>query len=139
MLNPVQKEHELCCPGCGAVLRNINEPQFHEEKPTIPPSLNVFLLGSAVENNVKFHFNRDREQINYEKALKRLLDITKEYAINERIAFETMKLVKRNKRGLYSFQIQIKLLLSILAKDENYIYFPKMRAIKQRFENVSGI
>ena len=140
MLNPIQREHELVCPGCGAVIDNIHETPTHVEmKAMIPPNLNIFLLGSAIENNIKFKFNKDSQQLQYEKSLKRMMDITKEYVLPDRIAYATMSEVKKNKRGLYSFQMQIKLLLSILAKDENYIYFPKMRAIKARYENVSGI
>jgi len=139
MIHPIQKEHELICPGCGCVLQNINEVSVNDTKQTIPPSLNVYLLGSAITTNRNYFFNKDKPQIYYERALKRLLDITKEYALPDRMAYATMNIVKKNKRGLYSFNHQIKQLLMILAKDENYIYFPKMRAIKAKYETVTGI
>jgi len=134
MLQPIQKEHELICPcGCGCVLSNVEESIHEEEKSTIPPSLNVYLLGSALENNVTYHFNRDRNQIHEENVLRKLLDITKEYALPDRLAYATFNQLKRNKKGFYSKKQPVKQLISILSKDENYIYFPKMRAIKVRY------
>ena len=139
MLQPIQKEHELICPGCGAVLKNIEEYIYDEQqKPTVPPSLNVFLLGSALENNVKYHFNRDRDQLHQENVLRKLLDVTKEYALPDRFAYATFNQLKRNKRGFWSEHEPFKQLISILSKDENYIYFPKMRAIKIRYGSSKG-
>ena len=141
MLRPIQRDHELICPcGCGCVLQNVEESiHDQQEKQTIPPSLNVFLLGSALDNNVKYHFNRDRNQIHQENVLRKLLDITKEYVLPDRFAYATFNQLKRNKKGFWSEKEPIKQLLLILSKDENYIYFPKMRAIKARYESVNGI
>lgn len=141
MLNPIYADHEIICPcGCGVVLQNIEEPVNNDSgKQTIPPALNVFLLGTAITTNRNFYFNRDKKQIYHEKALRRLRDITKEYSLPDRIAIEAMNVVTKRKRGLYSFHEQIKQLLIILSKDENYMYFPKKNAIKVKYENVTGI
>jgi len=138
MLQPVLKEHELICPGCGCVLKNVEEPTYEgQQKSTIPSSLNVFLLGSALEKNVKYHFQRSREQIYEERVLRGLLDVTKEFALPDRFAYATFNQLKRKKSGFRSKHEPIKELLLILSKDENYIYFPKMRAIKSKYENIS--
>ena len=139
MLQPIQTEHELVCPGCGCVLKTIEE-SIHDPQPktTIPPSLNLFLLGSQLENNVKYHFQRGREQISQERVLRKLLDITKEFALPDRLAYATFSQLKRNKRGFHSEKEPIRQLLLILSKDENYIYFPKMRAIKVKYEKISS-
>jgi len=140
MLQPIQKEHELVCPGCGCVLKNIEESTYDEQqKSTIPPSLNVFLLGSALEKNVKYHFQRSREQIYEERVLRGLLDVTKEFALPDRFAYATFNQLKRKRFGFRSKREPLKQLLLILSKDENYIYFPKMRAIKVRYESLPGI
>lgn len=136
MLVPIEKDHELICPGCGCVLKNIEEPAYEEEKSPVPPSLNIYLLGTAVDKNVKHRFQRSREQLYEERVLRQLLDITKEYALPDRFAYAAFHDLKRKRSGFRSEKEPIKQLISILSKDDNYIYFPKMRAIKAKFTSV---
>lgn len=140
MLEPIQKDHELLCPGCGCVLRNIDESHNEKyEKSPIPPSVEVYLLGSALESNVKYSFRRTPQQGYEERVLRQLLNITKNYAIPDSIAYSTFNEMKKKNRGFRSETEPVKQLLRVLSKDENYIYIHKMRAIKARYEHNTSI
>lgn len=141
MLQPIQREHESMCPNCGCVLNQMGHTEVETvSKTTIPPNLNVYLLGTALENNVSHHFSRTPQQFYEERVLKKLLDITKEYGLPDRIAYETFNVLKRNKRGFRSkkepLREPVKQLLNILSKDENYIHVHKKRAIKVKYESI---
>lgn len=132
-LQPIQKDHELCCPSCGCVLDTILEP--HSELPnTKYSSLNMALLGSALDKNVKFAYPRTRQQAKEEEVLRKLINITKQYSLPEVLAHDTYKELKRKNRGFWSEKEPIKQLIKILSKDDNYIYIHKLRLIKARYE-----
>lgn len=132
---PIQKEHELLCPGCGCVLNEGLEVNDPNEQKTIINSPDIFMLGSALQNNVKFSLQRTPKQIYEEKALKFIFSITKKYSLPDSIAFDTFFQLKRNNRGIRSEKEPIKQLLKILSKDDNYRYFKTMKLIKARYEN----
>lgn len=133
MLQPINKDNELICPNCACVLGLLNEyPE--SEKSTINPSLNMFLLGSAIQNNTKYYFRKTPQMVYEERALRKLVDITKEFALPDRLAYETFNQLKRKKRGFRSETEPIKQLILLLSRDENYIHIHKMRAIKSKYE-----
>lgn len=131
---PIQKENELICPcGCGCVVLVLDESSNQEmiKNPTI--SFNNFLLGSALVNNVKYAKPRSERQTNEENVLRRLISITSEFNIPERIAFETLNQLKRKNRGFKSQKEPIKELIKILSKDDNYLQFYKLKKIKEKY------
>jgi hypothetical protein len=135
MLQPIQKDHEIMCPSCGCVLRDVSDSQ-EMQKPTPTHSIDVFFLGSALEKSVQYAFLKNPQQVYEERVLRQLIDITKEFALPERLANETFKELKRKRRGFRSESLPIKQLLRILSKDENYLHIHKMRAIKAKYESI---
>lgn len=137
MLQPIQKEHEVVCPGCGCVLGEVHEPQVQIET-TIKPSVDMMLLGSALESNVKISQWRTPQQVYEEKVLRFLVYFTKKYSLPEAFAIQTFNELKRKKKGFRSenYNIPIKQLIQILSKDDNYIYIKTLRAIKAKYESI---
>ena len=136
MLQPIQKDHELVCPGCGCVLQNTIESNNIPENEIIPTmSLNIHLLGSALEKNVKYAYPRTSQQSREEQVLRQLEHITKKYDLPSRFALETFNQLKRKNRGFWSETEPIKQLIKILSKDENYFHIKKLQKIKARYEN----
>lgn len=134
---PIQKEHELICPcGCGCVVLVLDESPNLEviKNPVI--SFNNFLLGSALVQNVKYAKPRTERQTNEENVLRRLISITTEFNIPERIAFETLNQLKRKNRGFKSQKEPIKELIKILSKDDNYLHINKLRKIKEKYASI---
>ena len=136
MLQPISKDNDLVCPGCGCVLGHPEPSNEHEEKSLIPPSIDISILGSALETNVRFSFRKTPQQVYEERVLKHLAGICKQYTLPERLAIETFKLLKKRRRGFRSESMPIKVLLEILGRDENYMHIHKMRAIKARYEDL---
>lgn len=134
MLQPVQKDHELCCPSCGCVLAQIDE-EIHEkaEKYTIPTSLNILILGEALSSKGKI---RNPQEVYENNVRQNLINLTQKFGLPERFVIETLNELKRKKRGFRSEYAYINELLKILSKDENYIHIHKMRAIKARYESI---
>ena len=130
MLQPIQKDHEYICPNCACVLGVIDEFPIHQEKLTVTKSLDMLLLGSAMEKNVKFAFGRDKQQGREETVLRNLLLLVKQYELPERLALETFSHLKKKNRGFWSEQEPVKQLIHILSKDENYIHIKKLRLLK---------
>ena len=139
MSKPIQKDHELICPGCGVVLDTIFEQPIQKTTNIGASSLSVSLLGNTLEGNIKFHTKRDYYQQTYEKALFRLASICNTFGIPEVFALETMKRIKLKEKGLFSFKEQVRQLLKILEKDDNYLFWKKALLIKKEYENVTGI
>lgn len=134
---PIQKEHELICPcGCGCVVLVLEESLNVEIPKNTVISFNSFLLGSALVNNVKYAKPRSERQTNEENVLRRLISITSEFNIPERIAFETLNQLKRKNRGFKSQKEPIKELIRILSKDDNYLQFYKLKKIKEKYAEV---
>lgn len=131
---PIQREHELICPcGCGCVVLVLEETPIQEVPKNPVTSLNNLLLGSALSHNVKYAKPRAERQREEEKVLRRLVDITTEFGIPERIAFETFNQMKRKNRGFKSQKEHIKELIKILSKDDNYLQFYKLKKIKEKY------
>jgi len=134
---PIQKEHELICPcGCGCVVLVLEEHPNIEVSKNPVISFNSFLLGSALINNVKYAKPRTERQTNEENVLRRLISITTEFNIPERIAFETLNQLKRKNRGFKSQKEPIKELIKILSKDDNYLHINKLRKIKVKYAEI---
>ena len=138
LLGVVQKEHELICKSCGCVLGEVPIQEEASEKSFTLPSVNVVLLGSALEKNVKYRQARTREQFHEERVLQNLINVTKQYSLPEIFAYETFNKLKKNKRGFRSKTEPLNQLLKILSIDDNYIYIHKMRAIKARKDEISS-
>lgn len=137
MLQPIQKDHESCCPNCGCVLSTINElPNESQDKPIIPYSVDILLLGSALDKNVKKSYNRTPKDYYEENALKHLENICIKFNLPSKFAIETYQEMKRKNRGFRSENEPVKQLLKILSKDENYIHIKKYKAIKARYESI---
>ena len=136
MLQPIQKDHELICPGCGVVLGNIQENYNVINTNQKPINVNTFLLGSALEKNIKMSYQRTRQQFHEEKVLIHLVNITKEFSLPETFAIETFNELKRKNRGFHSKTEPIKQLIKILSKDDNYLYFRKLKMLKDRYESI---
>ena len=133
MLKPIQKEHELICPcGCGVVIGTVDEIHEQTNRLTLNPSLDIALLGSALENH-KYRFEKSPTQFYEEQALRKLYDIVREFGIPESFAFDAFNELKRKNRGFRSETAPIKQLIKILSKDDNYIYFKKLQSIKIKF------
>ena len=131
---PIQREHELICPcGCGCVVLVLDEAPNQEIVKNPVTSLNNALLGSALSHNIKYAKPRAERQREEEKVLRRLVDITTEFNIPERIAFETFNQMKRKNRGFKSQKEHIKELIKILSKDDNYLQFYKLKKIKEKY------
>jgi len=134
---PIQKEHELICPcGCGCVVLVLEEHPNIEVPKNPVISFNSFLLGSALVNNVKYAKPRTERQTNEENVLRRLISITTEFNIPERIAFEVLNQLKRRNRGFKSQKEPIKELIRILSKDDNYLHINKLRKIKEKYAEI---
>jgi len=134
---PIQKEHELICPcGCGCVVLVLEEHPNLEVSKNPVISFNSFLLGSALVNNVKYAKPRTERQTNEENVLRRLISITTEFNIPERIAFETLNQLKRKNRGFKSQKEPIKELIKILSKDDNYLQINKLRKLKVKYADI---
>jgi len=134
---PIQKEHELICPcGCGCVVLVLEEHPNIEVSKNPVISFNSFLLGSALVNNVKYAKPRTERQTNEENVLRRLISITTEFNIPERIAFEVLNQLKRRNRGFKSQKEPIKELIRILSKDDNYLHINKLRKIKEKYAEI---
>ena len=137
---PIQKDNELICPcGCGVVMKSLEETPILKTNNIGTSSLSIHLLGSALENNVKFHSQRDKYDKTYEIALTRLATICQKYGLPEELSVVTMKRIKHKEKGLFSFREQIRQLLKILEKDDYYLYRNKAQMIKKDYENFSGI
>jgi|SRR6185312_6989091 len=132
--NVIQKEHELVCSGCGCVLGTVNEDIQERSEEINVKSINVQLLGSALNKNWKYSIQSTRQQLYEDNVLKSLQGVCNKYAIPERFAQETFNILKKKNRGFRSEKEPIKQLLKILAKDENYLYIHKYRALKARYE-----
>ena len=135
MLQPIQKDHELVCQNCGCVLGEISDSQQNDNS-IIPLSVDMLLLGSAFDKNVKCSFPRTRQQSQEEQVLKLLISITKSYALPESLAVDTYTVLKKKNRGFWSQTEPIKQLIKILSKDDNYYYIHKLRAIKEKYKHL---
>ena len=134
---PIQREHELICPcGCGCVVLVLEETPIQEVPKNPVISFNSFLLGSALSQNVRYARPRTERQTNEENVLRRLIGITTEFNIPERIAFETLNQLKRKNRGFKSQKEPIKELIKILSKDDNYLHINKLRKIKEKYATI---
>lgn len=133
MLHPIQSEHELICPGCGAVVQNIEE-SHHQSQNNHQLSINLTLLGSALSKNANYRITSKPSQFYEERVLRKLIDLTKYYDLPERFAQETFNELKRKNRGFRSEKEPIKQLIRILSKDENYIHFKKLNKLKADYE-----
>jgi len=135
---PIQKEHELICPcGCGCVVLVLEERPIKETRDSYDTiSYNNFLLGTALSQNIKYAKPRTERQTNEENVLRRLIAITTEFNIPERIAFETLNQLKRKNRGFKSQKEPIKELIKILSKDDNYLHINKLRKIKVKYAEI---
>lgn len=138
MLQPIHKDHEVICPSCGCVLDESVESPITINK-DLSNTFNKYVLGSAISTNKNYLFNKDKEQIFYEKGMTRMLNIIREFSLPEAFAIDVMNKVKKNRRGLYSEREQIKQLIKILSHDDNYIFIHKMRAIKAKYEKIINI
>ena len=132
MFSPIQKEHESCCPNCGCVLKEFKESMELNEKPTMPPSINNYLLGSAFKYNLK----RDPKQVYEERTLKLISNLIKEFDLPESFIFDVFNIMKKRNSGFRSDIEPIKQLIRLLSKDDNYIYIHKLKAIKIKYENL---
>jgi len=135
MLKPIHKEHEICCPSCGCVLGSSADSQ-ENEKPQIPVSYEMHLLGSAFDKTTKSSSSKERLLRKEEEVLKQLVFITKSYALPEIFAIETFKILKKKNRGFWSEKEPIKQLINILSKDDNYPYIHKKRAIQEKYKEI---
>lgn len=139
MLQPIQKEHELICPcGCGVVVGYADENHNGIEKPNIPLSINVQLLGSALNKSKKYAFTSKPLEFYEERVLRQLVDITKEFELPEILALDTFNELKRKKRGFRSELQPMKQLIQILSKDDYYMYIHKLRLLKARYEQLAS-
>lgn len=137
MLQPIQKDHETICPGCGCVLQNI-EPVIenpHQSKEAIV-STDIYLLGSAIENNVRSSIRKSPGQCFDEQALKKIETLVSQYNLPTRFILETFKSLKRTRWGIRSETEYIKHLIKILSKDENYVHIKTLQKIKARYEEL---
>lgn len=137
MLQPIHIEHEICCPSCGCVLGTANE-STESERSLVKPNVNIHLLGSALETNVKLSLQRTPQVVFEERTLKLLSNITKQFGLPESFALETFNELKRKKRGFQSETFPIKQLLQILSKDDNYGFFYKTKKLKEYYKNIGG-
>lgn len=137
MFHPVQKDHELCCSNCGCVIGTIQEPIQEIQKQTV--SVDLLLLGSALNNNVKHSYGRTRQQLREETTLKLLESLCDKFGLPEIFAIETFQVMKRNKRGFQSEYEYVKQLIKILSKDENYLHIHKLRMLKAWYEKTTNI
>lgn len=137
MAHLIQKEHEIICSGCGCVLKEVEDtlPEMIQKSPN-PPSVDIFLLGTAIERNIKLDSRRDPKQLFEERTLRKLVDITKEFSLPDSLAYDTLNELKRKRSGFRSEIEPIKQLIKILSKDDNYLYYKKMKAIKVRYEEL---
>ena len=135
MQQPIQVDHELVCPGCGAVLQNVHETLPLEQK-TI--SFNIQLLGSAIKRDVRYHSDEDRLIIAKENVLRFLIDLVHRYGVPEIFATETYRFLLKKNRGWFSKGngVAVKQLLKILEKDDNYLYWKKAEMIKKDYEEI---
>ena len=135
MFTPVQRDHESCCPNCGCVLANVEEVQEAiPSKPII--SANLYLLGSAMDKNVKHSLRRTSHQLYEERALRQLESIVRHYKLPEIFIIESLNLLKKKNWGIRSEKEPIKALIKILSKDDNYMHINKLRMIKARYEDI---
>lgn len=140
MLQPIQIGHELICPcGCGVVVGTIEESNTETHTQVTKYSADVFLLGSALQKNVRSGYNRTPQQAREEAVFKRLTSIAKNYGLPQSIAIETFSELKRKNRGFWSETEPIKQLIKILSKDDNYQFIHKLREIKAWYEKVSNM
>ena len=137
MLQPIQKDHELVCHGCGCVLANMNDNQnYKETEPQVSYSLNIHMLGTALEKNVKYAYSRSSQQSREEYVLRQLEHITKKYDLPSRFVIETFNQMKKKHSGFYSEIEPVKQLMKILSKDENYFHIKKLRMIKDEYADL---
>ena len=105
------------------------------------PGLDTLMVGSSLEQTINWRFQTNQELRHKQQVLSNLLKITKEYALPDRIAYETMRRLLKKKKGMYSFKWQIRELLDVLMSNDEtklrYVY--KYRAIKDKYETVTGI
>ena len=134
MLNTIQRDHEIICRNCGCVVDEQHE--IIQEKALTPVSINIHLLGSTLEKNKKYAFTQTPYEFYQERVLRKLIDITKEFALPESFALDVFNDLKRQKRGFRSETQPIKQLIKLLSKDDNYIHINKMRAIKAKYESI---
>lgn len=137
---PIRKDHEICCNACGIVLEQVHDasiPHTNIQSELIYPGLNTMMLGLSLERTGYLSSGFNKNLVNYQRVLSRFLDITKEYALGDRIAYETMRRLLKKKRGLYSYRLQIKELIDVLNSDYRYTY--KARAIREKYAQVTGI
>lgn len=129
MYQPIQRDHELCCPSCGCVLANIEETPI-QKPPSISMSVNNLLLGSALNKNVRTRRERDEERV-----LRQLVSIVNFYKLPESIAIDTFNVLKKRNKGFYSETEPIKQLIKQLDKDDYYFFIKTKNLIKSRYEN----
>ena len=138
MFRAIQKEHESCCPNCGCVLARVEINEQIENIP-ITSSVDMMLLGSALDKNVKYRYNRTRSDLYEERVLTHLQNICKKYNLPERLAIETFQIMQKKNRGFRSEYEYVKQLIKILEKDENYLHIHKMRAIKASYAKIINL
>lgn len=137
MFQPIQKDHESCCPNCGCVLAEITEaPEIEYTPAQSKRTVDLMLLGSAAQN-IKLSIRKTSQQVFEEKTLRLLTNITKQYGLPENLAIDTFHQLKRNKRGFRSETEPIKQLIKILSKDDNYLFIKQKNLIKARYENIT--
>ena len=133
MLKPIQVDHESICPGCGAVLGQITEV---ETRKTPSSTVNLQLLGSALEKSKKYAFTQTPHEFYQERVLRQLENIAADFSLPESIIVDTFNELKRQKRGFRSESQPIKQLIKILSKDDNYLHLHKLRKIKEKYASI---
>ena len=140
MLQPIQIGHELICAcGCGCVIGVVEENNVENDTHIVKYSADLFMLGSALNKNVKSGYNRSPQQAKEEQVFKRLTSITKNYSLPESIAIQTFSELKRKNRGFWSETEPIKQMIKILSRDENYLHIHKLRELKAWYEKFSNM
>ena len=129
----IHKDGDICCRNCGSVLDHGDVSEITVESK--PMSMELYILGSALQKNVNARLQKTAQQYHEENALRLISNIVKKYDLPEAFITDVFLYLKR-KNHLQSEKEPIKYLIKILSKDENYIHINKMRAIKARYASI---
>lgn len=140
---PVHQDDDVCCQSCGQVLeKNLdysNNSSSSQSTLFSYQGLDKLMLGTSFQKIGYWQDPENKDLRNKEKVGEMLVKICKEFQINERIAYETLRRMLKANRGFYSSHKQIRELCQVIKDSENIRYIILIDKIREKYDKISDI
>lgn len=153
---PVIVDHEIICADCGVVLDTIEEgaefkrmdrvygqdSDIHQQKAfeNLYPGLEKMLLPLTIQNKIGFwRDNFDKPIMNYYRVYDRLLGLASELKLPIFYAKESMRIILKSNKGLYSYKWQIRAMIQAIENANDKRLDAHLKVLEEKIKHVQGI